>query len=72
MSVKEFNRTLFDLTDDMMAILKASAAIGTAHKVFKNMYMANSQNESSIMVALSIADVLGKAHLCGAVLFWSS
>jgi len=55
MSVKDFNRTLFDLTDEMVAIIKPSAAIGTAYKVFKNMYTANPENDMALNAFWEVA-----------------
>ena len=47
-SVKEFNDTLFELTDEMLTIIKPSTVMTTAYAVFKNMYTANSENEMAL------------------------
>lgn len=47
-SVKEFNDTLFELTDEMLTIIKPSTVMTTAYTVFKNMYTANSDNEMAL------------------------
>ena len=47
-SVKEFNDTLFELTDEMLTIIKPSTVMTTAYTVFKNMYTANSENEMAL------------------------
>jgi hypothetical protein len=47
-SVKEFNDTLFELTDEMLTIIKPSTVMTTAYTVFKNMYTANSENDMAL------------------------
>ena len=55
MSVKDFNATLFDLTDEMMAIIKPSAVMQTAYTVFKNMYAANPENDMAVKAFWEVA-----------------
>ena len=54
-SVKEFNSTLFDLTDEMLAIIKPSTMMTTAYAVFKNMYAANPENDMALNAFWDVA-----------------
>lgn len=40
-TVHDFNNTLFELTDEMIAIIKPSTVLTTAYSVFKNMHATN-------------------------------
>jgi hypothetical protein len=55
MAVSDFNSTLFDLTDEMMAIINPPAVMGTAYTVFKNMYAANPENDMAVKAFWEVA-----------------
>lgn len=52
---KDFNSTLFDLTDELMAIIKPSTVMRTAYTVFKNMYAANPENDMAVKAFWEVA-----------------
>lgn len=47
-SVKEFNDTLFELTDEMLGIINPSPVMTTAYSVFKNMYATNPDSQMAL------------------------
>ena len=53
--IKDFNSTLFDLIDELMAIIKPSAVMATAYGVFKNMYRTNPENDMALHAFWEVA-----------------
>lgn len=47
-TVKDFNDTLFELTDEMMGIINPSPLMTTAYSVFKNMYATDPTNAMAV------------------------
>lgn len=53
--VCDFNSTLFELTDEMMALIKPSAVMTTGYAVFKNMYTSNPENDMALKAFWEVA-----------------
>ena len=53
--VKDFNDTLFELTDEMMAIITPSPVITAGYAMFKNMYAANPDNDVAVSAFWDVA-----------------
>ena len=54
-TVKDFNSTLYNLTDELMAIIRPSTVMSTAYTVFKNMYAANPENDMAVKAFWEVA-----------------
>lgn len=54
-SLKDFNDTLFELTDEMLTIINPSPVMTTAYGVFKNMYTANPDNDVAVRAFWDVA-----------------
>ncbi len=53
--VKEFNATLFELTDEMMGLINPSPLMKTGFSVFKTMHAANAENDVAVRAFWDIA-----------------
>lgn len=54
-TVKDFNDTLFELTDEMMGLINPSGIMTTAYNVFKNMYASNPENDVALKAFWNVA-----------------
>lgn len=55
MSVQDFNNTLFELTDEMMALINPSVVMTAGYTVFKNMYAANPEDDLALQAFWKVA-----------------
>ena len=53
--IKDFNDTLFELTDEMLAIIQPSAVMTTAYGVFKNLYANDPENDVAVNAFWEVA-----------------
>lgn len=55
MTIKDFNTTLFELTDEMMTLIKPSTVMTTGYTVFKSMYASNPENDMAVKAFWEVA-----------------
>lgn len=53
--IKEFNATLFELTDEMMGLINPSPMMKTGFSLFKTMHAANAENDVAVRAFWDIA-----------------